>query len=412
MSRDNPPADDPMQLMRDAYAQGIERWSKAMEEIVGSEDFASASGQLLALYAQQQQSIRAASRVAAESIQMPTTEDLPEVAQLVINVERKVDEVSDSPRVSSHGLTAVEARLGEATAGTQARPRSPGGHREGARRAHGGGDRLAGPVRAAHADRGGDRRARATVGRSGGRPQRDPGACRHAREVPARGGSSRAAEAKGPAATAAAAKAPAVKKGRLEGSRREEGPREEGSAKQAEGSEPEASTSAACPPSLPALQWIDGIGTVTVEGGRPAAAPGVDEVPTGTSPRDVVWTRNKTTLYRYRAHCAAGACHSGACSSTRSSTARTSWTCGPATASCATCSTPRYDVFLIDWGRPGWEDRGVTSTSSSASTCPKAVERMARAGAGDDYTLFGLLHGRHHERRPRRAPAGGAEGTS
>ena len=56
---------DPMQMMRDAYAQGIEGWSKAMEEIVGSDDFAAASGQLLALYAQQQQSLRAGWRVAA-----------------------------------------------------------------------------------------------------------------------------------------------------------------------------------------------------------------------------------------------------------------------------------------------------------------------------------------------------------
>ncbi len=119
MSSGRPPADDPMQLMRDAYAQGIERWSKSMEEIVGSEDFASASGQLLALYAQQQQSIRAASRVAAESIQMPTTEDLAEVAQLVINVERKVDEVSDQSADAVTRLTALEARIGEATAGTQ-----------------------------------------------------------------------------------------------------------------------------------------------------------------------------------------------------------------------------------------------------------------------------------------------------
>ena len=106
---------DPLQMMRDAYAQGIERWSKAMEEIVGSDDFASASGQLLALYAQQQQSIRAASRIAAESIQMPTTEDLAEVAQLVINVERKVDEVTDQGAGDAMRLTAIETQLAAIT---------------------------------------------------------------------------------------------------------------------------------------------------------------------------------------------------------------------------------------------------------------------------------------------------------
>jgi polyhydroxyalkanoic acid synthase PhaR subunit len=111
MNDGTPFPNDPLKLMRDAYAQGIERWSKAMEEIVGSEDFASASGQLLALYAQQQQSIRAASRIAAESIQMPTTEDLAEVAQLVINVERKVDEVTDQGAGHTARLTAIETQL-------------------------------------------------------------------------------------------------------------------------------------------------------------------------------------------------------------------------------------------------------------------------------------------------------------
>jgi polyhydroxyalkanoic acid synthase PhaR subunit len=114
-----------MQMMRDAYAQGIERWSTAMEEIVGSEDFAAASGQLLALYAQQQQSLRAASRVAAESMQMPTTEDLAEVAQLVINVERKVDEVTDQAAGILTRLAAIEEAISQLAARTEPAPKAP-----------------------------------------------------------------------------------------------------------------------------------------------------------------------------------------------------------------------------------------------------------------------------------------------
>ena len=52
-----------------------------------------------------------------------------------------------------------------------------------------------------------------------------------------------------------------------------------------------------------------------------------------------------------------------------------------------------YDVFLIDWGRPGWEDRGITLDELVGEHLPKAVERIARAGAGDDYTLFGYCMG-------------------
>ncbi len=113
---------DPAQPMGDAYAQAMQRWSKAMEEIVGGPDFAAASGKLLAVYAQQQQAMRAASRIAAESMQMPTTEDLAEVAQLVINVERKVDELTDHAADLVTRVTAIEARLADATAAALAIP--------------------------------------------------------------------------------------------------------------------------------------------------------------------------------------------------------------------------------------------------------------------------------------------------
>lgn len=113
---------DPAQPMGDAYAQAMQRWSKAMEEIVGGPDFAASSGKLLAVYAQQQQALRAASRIAAESMQMPTTEDLAEVARLVINVERKVDELTDQAADVVPRVTAIETRLADATAAALAIP--------------------------------------------------------------------------------------------------------------------------------------------------------------------------------------------------------------------------------------------------------------------------------------------------
>jgi polyhydroxyalkanoate synthase len=127
-------------------------------------------------------------------------------------------------------------------------------------------------------------------------------------------------------------------------------------------------------------------------GAAPRAAPDADEVATGTSPRDVVWTRNKTTLYRYRAI------------APRSHAA-------PVLLVYALINRPYildlrpdnsfvrhllergYDVFLIDWGRPGLEDRGVTLDELIGEHLPKAVDRMARAGGGADYTLFGYCMG-------------------
>lgn len=94
-------------------AQSLERWSEAMEEIVGSEAFAAASGQLLALYAQQQQAVAAASRVTAETLRIPSSEDLAGVAQLVVNVERKVDEVADRVADMAERIAGIERAVTE-----------------------------------------------------------------------------------------------------------------------------------------------------------------------------------------------------------------------------------------------------------------------------------------------------------
>jgi polyhydroxyalkanoic acid synthase PhaR subunit len=99
--------------MRQAYDQALEGWSKAMEQMVASEEFASASGQFLKNYVQMQESLRAASTATAESLHLPTRDDLARVAELVINVERKVDEIADEAHAVAQRLVAVEARLAE-----------------------------------------------------------------------------------------------------------------------------------------------------------------------------------------------------------------------------------------------------------------------------------------------------------
>jgi polyhydroxyalkanoic acid synthase PhaR subunit len=120
MSDASPPPEDPLRPMREAYEQVVEGWSKAMEQMVASEEFASASGEFLKRYVAMQESLRTASRAAAESVHFPTTDDLARLAQLVINVERKVDEISDEAHAVAERLAAVEARLAEL-----ARPKPP-----------------------------------------------------------------------------------------------------------------------------------------------------------------------------------------------------------------------------------------------------------------------------------------------
>lgn len=104
-------------------AEMVEQWAKAMQELAGTDAFAAASGQLLALYAQQMQALRAASRATAETLQIATTGDLAATSQLVVNVERKLDEaiaeldtVAGQVDTVSARLAAIEAALRELVA--------------------------------------------------------------------------------------------------------------------------------------------------------------------------------------------------------------------------------------------------------------------------------------------------------
>jgi polyhydroxyalkanoate synthase len=116
------------------------------------------------------------------------------------------------------------------------------------------------------------------------------------------------------------------------------------------------------------------------------------DVPTGITPRDVVWTRNKTTLYRYRP--LAPRQHAT-----------------PVLLVYALINRPYildlrpensfvrhllghgYDVFILDWGRPGLEDRGRTLDELVGEHLPAATARIARAGSGRDLTLLGYCMG-------------------
>jgi len=97
--------------MREAYDQAFEGWSKTMQDMVASEEFASASGQILRQYVEMQEALRAATRATAESMLLPTADDLARIATLVVNVERKVDEVSDEVHGLAGRLAAIETAL-------------------------------------------------------------------------------------------------------------------------------------------------------------------------------------------------------------------------------------------------------------------------------------------------------------
>jgi polyhydroxyalkanoate synthase len=52
-----------------------------------------------------------------------------------------------------------------------------------------------------------------------------------------------------------------------------------------------------------------------------------------------------------------------------------------------------HDVFLLDWGTPGWEDRETSFDDLVGEHLPKAVTRMLRAAGACEYTLAGYCMG-------------------
>lgn len=110
---------DPFEPMRRSYEEALDNWSTMMEQMVGAEGFASASNQLLKQYVEIEKSIRETSRATADALHIPTKDDVARVAEQIVNVERKVDEVSRQghgvadlvERLPVEGLAALPGRL-------------------------------------------------------------------------------------------------------------------------------------------------------------------------------------------------------------------------------------------------------------------------------------------------------------
>ncbi len=93
MSTKPPP--NPFEAFKAAYDQAAESWSKSMEQVLSSEDFAAAAGRMVARYADAQEALRKAAESTSDQLHLPTKDDLARVAELVLNVERKVDAATD-----------------------------------------------------------------------------------------------------------------------------------------------------------------------------------------------------------------------------------------------------------------------------------------------------------------------------
>ncbi len=86
---------DPFTLFKEWYDAISDSWSKAVEETISSKQFLESTRPLMESYASISLAFRRANEEYFKRLQLPTTTDIANVAQLVINLEEKFDKAED-----------------------------------------------------------------------------------------------------------------------------------------------------------------------------------------------------------------------------------------------------------------------------------------------------------------------------
>lgn len=86
---------DPFTLFKEWYDATSEQWSKVVEETLSSKQFLESTRPFLESYASIALAFRRANEEYFKRLQLPTIADIANVAQLVINLEEKIDTIED-----------------------------------------------------------------------------------------------------------------------------------------------------------------------------------------------------------------------------------------------------------------------------------------------------------------------------
>ena len=86
---------DPFTLFKEWYDATSDQWSKAVEETLSSQQSLESTRPLLESYASIALAFRRANEEYFKRLQLPSTADIANVAQLVINLEEKIDKTED-----------------------------------------------------------------------------------------------------------------------------------------------------------------------------------------------------------------------------------------------------------------------------------------------------------------------------
>jgi polyhydroxyalkanoic acid synthase PhaR subunit len=110
---------DPFTFFKQWYDATNETWAKAVGEFIGTDRFMQGVRQSLENYSSFTRTFRHSSEEYLKTLQLPTRSDLARVAELVVNLEEKVDRIDDAFEEIEEGQTKVAT--GEAVANLEGR---------------------------------------------------------------------------------------------------------------------------------------------------------------------------------------------------------------------------------------------------------------------------------------------------
>lgn len=86
---------DPFKIWKDIYEKTESTWSDAIQESLGKESFSEGMGQTLNGYLQYQEFVTKTAEAYLTELNMPSRDEVANVASLVINTENKIDHLED-----------------------------------------------------------------------------------------------------------------------------------------------------------------------------------------------------------------------------------------------------------------------------------------------------------------------------
>ena len=86
---------EPFTMWKDMYEHTEKAWSDVIQDTLGKESFSEGLGQIQSSYLQYQEMINNLTEVYFKQANIPTPDEIANVAALVINLEEKIDTIDD-----------------------------------------------------------------------------------------------------------------------------------------------------------------------------------------------------------------------------------------------------------------------------------------------------------------------------